>query len=113
MIKSEYKIVLPIKFSLYCEKLVQSIQAFRTDTKFVLYAIAVVEKGANEADELGKLQLWLKTRDLHAETVVRKGDVAEEIVRFSNDIDASLLYLVKKRRSKHLILPLALYLLLL
>ena len=101
MIKSEYKIVIPIKFSLSCERLVESINAFKTDTKFKLYAISVYSKDSNEKKELEKLNKWLREKELHAEAVVKQGEVAEEIMNFSYELDASAILLNKETNEEY------------
>ncbi|MCD6065476.1 MAG: universal stress protein [Bacteroidetes bacterium] len=89
MIKSGYKIVLPVKFSLSCEKIVHSIMAFKRANDFKLIAITVCAPEADEKAEQAKLEKWLADQDIHAEAVVKKGDVAEQVVAFSKEIDAS------------------------
>lgn len=96
MIKSEYKIVLPIKFSAACERLVESINSFKTETKFKLYAVAVCREDEDMVEALDKLSKWLDRNNFYAEAVVRKGNVADEVVNFAYELDASAIIINKE-----------------
>jgi hypothetical protein len=97
MSSSGYKIVLPVKFSLSCENTVHSITAFKKDTDFELFAITVCQPGADEQAEQDKLEQWLSAKEIKAKAIVRKGQVADEVIKFSQEIDASVIILNKKQ----------------
>jgi hypothetical protein len=96
MSSSGYKIVLPVKFSLSCENSVHSITDFKKDTDFELFAITVCGPEANEQAEQQKLEQWLSGKGIKAHAIARKGNVADEVVRFAKEIEASTIIINKE-----------------
>lgn len=96
MINSEYKIVLPVKFSPLCEKMIHAMHTFNNLDRSEIHLIVVCQNKEDETTELNKLKDWAGNFKFKLVTVVKAGSVASEVVKYSESIKASAIVIMKE-----------------